>query len=278
MDQERLIARFEPTRGVIPPRTEILVKVLFTVQYGGPVNELLICNIDDIEIPLGVEVTAESFGLNVSYETAEQQIKQLRKDSKAVHSLESTLDGIDMSMSRSHEGDSRLSHTDIEMRMLNFQTCTINKVSYQKFIIKNLSGIKTNFKFTCGKFEPPSHQPHSTRQHSVFDGSNNQRQQVDSVSFASKDGLQSGRGSAKQIRFAPSTKSASNSQLAKTGFRSTGSAALKKRERFILSDEHEETQKFSSVTGTTHTMTKKLEKEASYFLSNNKGIAIVFNP
>jgi len=39
------------------------------VQYGGLVDELLICNIDDVEIPLGLAVTAESFGLNVAFET-----------------------------------------------------------------------------------------------------------------------------------------------------------------------------------------------------------------
>ena len=51
-----------------------------------------------------------------------------------------------------------------------------------------------------------------------------------------------------------------------------------KRNKAILSDEHEHTQKFTSVSGSTFTQTKKIEKEQSYFLQNNKGIAIVFNP
>lgn len=46
----------------------------------------------------------------------------------------------------------------------------------------------------------------------------------------------------------------------------------------ILSDEHEQTQKFSSVTGNTFTQTKALEKSQAFFLSNNKGIALVFAP
>jgi hypothetical protein len=45
-----------------------------------------------------------------------------------------------------------------------------------------------------------------------------------------------------------------------------------------LTDEHEQTQKFSSKTGSTFTQTKALEKEQSFFLSNNKGIALVFSP
>jgi hypothetical protein len=35
------------------------------------VDELLICNVEDTEIPLGIEVHAESYGLNVVYETNE---------------------------------------------------------------------------------------------------------------------------------------------------------------------------------------------------------------
>lgn len=50
------------------------------------------------------------------------------------------------------------------------------------------------------------------------------------------------------------------------------------RTKPILSDEHEQTQKFSSAVGETFTKTKQLEKDMNFFLSNNKGIAIVFNP
>jgi hypothetical protein len=69
----------------------------------------------------------------------------------------------------------------------------------------------------------------------------------------------------KTIRFASNSKmSASNAQ--------------DKRNKPILSDEHEATQKFTSASGNTFTQTKVFEKEQNYFLSNNKGIAIVFHP
>jgi len=51
-----------------------------------------------------------------------------------------------------------------------------------------------------------------------------------------------------------------------------------KRDRAILTADHEETNKFSSATGESHTQTKRLEKESGYYLANNKGIAIVFTP
>lgn len=70
-DQERIIARFEPMRGIIPPKSEVRIAVNFMVYYGGKVDELLTCSIEDIEIPLGIEFHAESFGLNVLYEVSE---------------------------------------------------------------------------------------------------------------------------------------------------------------------------------------------------------------
>ena len=39
-----------------------------TVYYGGNIDELFICNIQDVELPLGFEMKADSFGLTVSYE------------------------------------------------------------------------------------------------------------------------------------------------------------------------------------------------------------------
>jgi hypothetical protein len=43
-----------------------------TVFVGGNINELFICNIDDVEMPLGFEMNADAFGLNVSYECTDE--------------------------------------------------------------------------------------------------------------------------------------------------------------------------------------------------------------
>jgi hypothetical protein len=56
---------------VIPPKSELKIAFTTTVYYGGPIDEVLICNIDDLEVPLGFELAAESFGLNVSHEIAQ---------------------------------------------------------------------------------------------------------------------------------------------------------------------------------------------------------------
>ena len=44
-----------------------------TVYTGGNLNELFLCDIKDTEMPLGFEMLADAYGLNVSYETQEDQ-------------------------------------------------------------------------------------------------------------------------------------------------------------------------------------------------------------
>ena len=39
---------------------------------GGYINELFLCDIDDLELPLGFEMRADAFGLNVTYESVEE--------------------------------------------------------------------------------------------------------------------------------------------------------------------------------------------------------------
>ena len=50
------------------------------------------------------------------------------------------------------------------------------------------------------------------------------------------------------------------------------------RTRAILSDEHEQTQKFTSKMSQTFTKTKQLEKEQNFYLKGDKGLAVVFTP
>ena len=74
-------------------------------------------------------------------------------------------------------------------------------------------------------------------------------------------------GRKKQIKFSNTTKTNSSTKNDD-----------QKRNKPILSDEHEQTQKFTSVSGNTFTQTKAFEKEQKFFLQNNKGIAVVFTP
>jgi hypothetical protein len=67
-------------------------------------------------------------------------------------------------------------------------------------------------------------------------------------------GSPGGKSSKKKKKVGFATTSAS-------GFAASGSNQVAMRTRPILSDEHEQTQKFSSAVGETFTKTKQLEKE-----------------
>lgn len=49
------------------------IKMTVTVYTGGNLNELFMCDIKDNELPLGFEMLADAYGLNVSYETQDDQ-------------------------------------------------------------------------------------------------------------------------------------------------------------------------------------------------------------
>ena len=70
-DGTRAIARFEPKKGMIPPKQKRKIAFEITVFKGGSIDELLICDVQDIELPLGFELKADAFGLNVAYLTTE---------------------------------------------------------------------------------------------------------------------------------------------------------------------------------------------------------------
>lgn len=70
-DPERAVVRFEPKKGVIAPKKRAKINMELTVFKGGAIDELFMCDIQDLELPLGFEVKADAFGLNVAYMTSE---------------------------------------------------------------------------------------------------------------------------------------------------------------------------------------------------------------
>lgn len=58
---------------MIPPKKKQRIAFEVTIYKGGQIDELLICDIRDMELPLGFELKADAFGLNVAYLTSEEQ-------------------------------------------------------------------------------------------------------------------------------------------------------------------------------------------------------------
>ena len=146
--------------------------------------------------------------------------------------------------------------------MLNFPTCQINKPSIQKFVLRNLSGIKTTFDFSAKNYAPVT-----TKLPAAIQGKSSLedlsiKQDTETYSEVSKPVSKSSKKT--KIRFALSTHRSKKKE--------------KEFKRPILTDAHEHTNKFSSATGETFTATKRSEKEQNFYLQNNKGIAVVFTP
>ena len=76
-DPDRIVAKIEPSSGVIQPKSELKIKLSATLYTGGNMNELFLCDIQDMELPIGFEMQADIYGLNVSYETQEDQAASL---------------------------------------------------------------------------------------------------------------------------------------------------------------------------------------------------------
>ncbi len=45
-----------------------------------------------------------------------------------------------------------------KLQIISFTNCQINKATSQKFVLKNLSGIKTKFDFSSLIYEPTAHE------------------------------------------------------------------------------------------------------------------------
>merc|ERR1740117_487183 len=152
----------------------------------------------------------------------------------------------------------------------NFTNVKINKISSNKFILKNLSGINTTFNLNSIIFEPPAHIAPQQKSEIQLALEEEERRKKEEKAAAAQDANQMGKKKekGKKVDFAESAK------------KSMGGTNKEENRRTqpILSDAHEQTQKFTSAGGNTFTQTKMVEKDQAFFLQKKKGIAIVFSP
>lgn len=106
-----------------------------TLYYGGSVDELFICNISDLEIPLGFELKADSFGLNVSHEIAEDiASKKLNKTMTKLNDTMTSMNTQSMNSTLSDGGGTMMmklqkAQESRQLTNLTFPNCKINKAT-----------------------------------------------------------------------------------------------------------------------------------------------------
>ena len=260
---EKLRVQFDPARGTIASHSEFVVNIKFTAYVGGELEELFTCDITDFDFPLGFILTANVYGLRVTHTLPDYVIEA----QKAALAMNETMNKSKIMTTTKlileKEDNEEENEEKKKMRALKFPSCSINKPSSQSFILKNLSGIQTTFNFRSVEFEPEDLvlPPNIQGKSSLEDLP---KQDMDETISYSKPGSKSSKRETK-IRFALTNKT-------KKGLK------VKQLKRPMLTDTHEYMNKFSSKTGETLTATKRLEKEQAFYLSNNKGLAVVFTP
>jgi len=228
-------------------------------------EEVFTCDITDFDNTLGFVMRAEVYGLKVSHILPDYVIEA----QKAALSMNDTNKSKLMTSKtlKAAEESQKVEETAKEqkndLKSLKFPSCTINKPSSQRFILRNMSGIKTTFSFRPLEFEPDDLVlPANIQGKSSLDDL--QDKDVNESLTISKPGSKTSKRETK-IRFALSTRT-------KKGLK------VKQLKRALLTDSHEHLNKFQSKTGETFTATKRLEREQAFYLSSNKGLAIVFHP
>lgn len=161
----------EPSKGTIKARSEQPITMTFTFLKGGSIEELITCNVQDIDMPLGfllksnlVETVAETYGLSVSYELYDESAL-LAKTERMAKTGRDRLSAL-LPPSR-YEGQGKAPGTqrkrvavvqedarDLTLKELNFLDARINKTVVKKFVMRNNSGIKAPFTIDAVNYQP----------------------------------------------------------------------------------------------------------------------------
>jgi len=70
-----------PQKGVIEPKSDIHIKLKFVVKLFGKFSFYFKCNVEALDIPIGFELKADVYGLDISYELeAPPSVSDMKKN------------------------------------------------------------------------------------------------------------------------------------------------------------------------------------------------------
>ncbi|CAG9311669.1 unnamed protein product [Blepharisma stoltei] len=252
--------KISPSSGEIKASSKVTCEFTMIPFNGGNLDEIWVCEVEGLDSPLGILTTGDVKGLEISYIPADDN--NLNTLASLTSSKQKSI--LPPSLYNASDRQSYLSsmtlsaaQPDQHLKVIDFGYSNIGDSKSIKFIIKNSSGLRTTFDLKMDNYEPGLSQEEVLAQIKA--------KEAKALQFESpKD------ASPRKIKFTSSTKF----QTKNTTKRPDSREKLPP----LLSDAHEQLNKFSTKEGETFTATKQLEKSKKFYLSNNKGLAFVCEP
>ena len=252
-ETDKLTAEFEPNTGVVPPHGKVDINFKIVYFFLSSVDDMFICHIDELDIPLGVVVQGTVIGLDIGYEVLPESYEsiqnlnsssiQLKKNKNTYenakeHNLAKT--GLRQNIKNTEIRNVELEKATAEklkLKQINLRNLRVN-TPFEMFIkLKNLSGIPTKFLLGVKNYPP---------------------------------------GKEKVIKLDKDQTTTNITKLSKISKKSVKNKNFK-IDHPLLTAAHEEIN-FTSPKGQEFTKQKQIEKDSILYLSSQKGIAIVIEP
>ena len=250
---DKLSAEFEPNTGEIPPHGKADINFKIVYFFLSSVDDMFICHIEELDIPLGVVVQGTVIGLDIGYEILPESYEaiqnlnsssmQLKKNKNMYenakeHNLAKT--GLRQNIKNTEIRNVELEKATAEklkLKQINLKNLRVN-TPFEMFIkLKNLSGIPTKFILSVKKYPP---------------------------------------GKEKVVKIDKDQTTTNITKLSKLSKKTQKNKNFK-IDHLLLTAAHEEIN-FTSPKGQEFTKQKQIEKDSILYLSSQKGIAIVIEP
>ena len=169
-ENDKLTADFEPNTGVVPPHGKVDINFKIVYFFLSSVDDMFICHIDELDIPLGVVVQGTVIGLDIGYEVLPESYEsiqnlnsssiQLKKNKNTYenakeHNLAKT--GLRQNIKNTEIRNVELEKATAEklkLKQINLRNLRVN-TPFEMFIkLKNLSGIPTKFLLGVKNYPP----------------------------------------------------------------------------------------------------------------------------
>lgn len=313
IEKPNIQINFEPQEGIIPPKSDLPIKVFIKPLLGGKLEELLICDCDGLEYPLGFEINTQIFGLSVTMEQLEDE------DGKILTKIERQFQAkkISINEEKVEKDDKKERHAKFDETKSSFTNSPSRKVSMagsKKNTSKRntLGGSRrrtTKLTTSLKKSKGGPDMSSSMLDDSIEVMINpkleklefmrcriNQAKQAkfiikntsgikttfkiiaekyEPLFFKSISPLNSPKKHITNANKSLTFKSSIRSSIRKTSLKQE---SLAEKCPMLLNDHLEKTENFISEAGKALNQERKLSKDQKFFLQNNKGIAVVCEP